>query len=484
MLRKGSHTLSRAAALLVVCCCVVFHTQTAAAQTATQTLRIVFAAPSGVISTNFGAAAGATSFGPAESLPAGYSFVVVTAANEAVFRRVAPPVLLRTYELLQPGTPLRNQIDQVLRISQGNVDVDYILVDDRNGIGSNATIFAPQRVNNRTYVWPAAYVTRPGGPGARYQGRIGLGEVVGTNIVNTWRGFGLAWEGTLLHECLHTQIVGDDSGAGKTKWASIGITYGRDNTHYTDELLGDQPIPFEEGLGTFYGNLRNTPEGMNGLVYFFNRTDERYTVEIQSVLAGSRLLNAAPHSNGTAPNGTPVLAYRWRDVPGFYLLFCESTSTAFHAFFHRHVNNDPAQALNMINASASSMWAWRNRLQRYPTYAVNRLALQLEDFAATPQGAAARSAGTLTSSMFPFALLDILTHFGMTDDEYRLECERNNPDRTPLAFTEYWRHRQALRQRVRPYLEGPTINIERAVAEAHSYFQQANTILGGASPTP
>jgi hypothetical protein len=72
----------------------------------------------------------------------------------------------------------------------------------------------------------------------------------------------------------------------------------------------------------------------------------------------------------------------------------------------------------------------------------------------------------------------------MTDDQYRTEYGRNNPDRNPLAFTEYWRHRQALRQRVRPYLDGPTINIERAVAEAHSYFQQANTILGSAPPTP
>lgn len=479
MLRKGAFKFRHAAALLFLACCGLSDAQTVAAQT----LRTLFVAPSRVISSNFGAAAGVTSLSTAETMPPGYSFVVVTAANETAFRRVAPPILLRTYEQLQPGTSLRNHVDQVMRISQGNVDVDYMLVDDRTGIGAGAPYFAPQRVGNQTYVWPAAYVLRPGGAGTRYQGRIGLGEVVGTSIVNTWPGFWQAWEGALLHECLHTQFVGDDGGGGKTKWGSIGITYGRDGVHYTDELLGDQPVPFEEGLGTFYGNLRNNPEGMNAIIAFFNNPGERYSVEIQSALIGSQMLNAAPHSNTTA-HGVRVLAYRWRDVPTVYLLFCESTSTAFHGFFHRHVNNNPAQALTMIEASARSMWEWRNRFKRYPMYAVNRLSLQLEDFAATPQGAAARTAGTLTSSMFPYALLDILTHFGMTDDQYRFECGRYYPDRVPLAFTEYWRHRAALRQRVGPHINGPTINIERAVAEAHSYFQQANTILGASPPPP
>jgi len=434
-----------------------------------QTLQFIFVAPTTAINSGFGAAGAFT------GLPPGYSGVQVTAANQAAFNTAASPNVLRTYNQLQAGTALRNRVNQVLQISGGKVDVTFYLVDDRTGLAGGAGFFAPATAGGVTYVWPAASVSPSAG--GRYWGQMGLGERASTQIQG-WPGGWMAWEGTILHESLHTQFVGE-----KTKWGSINIVYGGDAGHWTSELLGEQELPFEEGLGTYFGSLHNNPAGINDITTFFRRADERYDIESRSVLAGDATVWNAPHTQderpvpATLPPGGRyfVRHYRWRDVPGFYLLFTESTSTAFHLFFWQRVNGSPDQAFGFINDSSRAMW--QERRKRYLTYAVNRLSLQLEQFAATAQGAAAKSAGTLTSSMFPFALLDILTHYGMSESDYKADYNRKNPDRNPRAFTEYWGRRQPVRDLVQAHLNASPVRIDEAIAEAHRYFRQADTIL-------
>ena len=101
----------------------------------------------------------------------------------------------------------------------------------------------------------------------------------------------------------------------------------------------------------------------------------------------------------------------------------------------------------------------------------------MEAFAATPEGQAKLRAGTLTSSMFPLALLDILTHFGMTDDEYQALMRRSGLGEESRALAQYWTHRAAVRRLVEADLKASPIRIQQAIAAAHTYFQQANTIL-------
>jgi hypothetical protein len=262
-----------------------------------------------------------------------------------------------------------------------------------------------------------------------------------------------------------------------TKWGAISqraITYGEDGDHYKEELLGDQAAALDEGHGTFYGDLHN-PAERRELIDFFTRSDYRYFVEARSVMAGERpLYTVAARQAGTV-GGTDVWQYRWTDVPGFYLLFSESTANAFYDFFWMVANENHDQAFTMITRSSHDMW--QSRMKRFLTFACNRLALQLEAQAATAEGRAAAAAGTLTSSMFPFALLDVLTHFGMTQEEYQADYRRHYPDREPRAFTEYWGHRAAVQALVRDHLSASPIRIEEAVNAAHEYFQDSSRIL-------
>jgi hypothetical protein len=114
---------------------------------------------------------------------------------------------------------------------------------------------------------------------------------------------------------------------------------------------------------------------------------------------------------------------------------------------------------------------------RYPTFAANNLAAQLEAFAATPAGQQKKAAGTLTSSMFPIALLDMITHFGMTDAEFQTEFRRDQPLVTSKALTEYWKHRDAIRKICDAHFKANPIRFTVAVGEVHAYFQKPATIL-------
>jgi len=270
------------------------------------------------------------------------------------------------------------------------------------------------------------------------------------------------------------------------KWGSTSIVYGGDHMHYTSELCGEQELPFEEGLGTYYGDTQNHPTAYTNLIADFARSNERYVLESRAVLAGTQAIWNAPHTERSLSlmslpdpadrtGSYAVREYRWRDVPGFYLLFSESTTTGFNLFFWRTANNDPTRADQMIGTVARALA--RDRRKRYLTYEANRLALQMEAFAATPQGAAARTAGTLTSSLYPFALLDVLTHFGMSDPDYRADYDRHYPDAQPRAYAEYFNRRAAIRAIADPFLNSSPVRIAEAVDAVHRYCQRADAIV-------
>jgi len=433
-----------------------------------QSINFYYAAPTNTMINAFGAANVSGGFA------SGFRGILVGAGNVVKFKQIASTNMLKTYENLQAGTDLRKHVDKLLKIADGKVDVYYILLDDRNGLGANSGIFVTDTHNGKKISWPVAWVSPASG--GRYNGYVNLSEE-SSNLMKALPGGWKAWESVVLHETNHTQYVGD-----KTKWGSIHITYGGDKSHWTSEFLGDQELAFEEGIGTFFGHVRNDPEGAKGEATFFSRTDERYALESWSVLAPD--LYRVPHKEKTrtppTPPATPggryaVRYYKWKDVPGFYILFSESTSTGFHLYFWKHVNSNKDQAYDMIIKSANAMW--KDRKKRYLAYAVNRLALQMEAFAATAGGQAAKAAGKLTSSMYPFALLDLLTHFGMSDQEYKKEYERNYPDKNPQAFTRYWQHRNPVKQLVKADLDASPIRFEKAVSAVHGYFQKPETIL-------
>jgi hypothetical protein len=417
----------------------------------------------------------------------GYRSVTINAATLATFRKVATasaPNMLKTFDELQPGRPLRAKLDRMLQLSQGAVvTVSVMLVDDATGV-VNATGWGTwtDPADNRTYVLPVG----GNGPlvGSRHVGAIIVGEHWAKLQIDNTQVFGWAyWEAVILHEALHTQCTGLS-----TKWGNVRITYGLDEQHMITEFLGAQDKAFEEGLGSFYGFAHFQPKGLAATNTFFSLTDGRYDFYDGSIPASwNDLRQAVTKTEPVTPIPKPVSTAQpartsytrylvaWLRAPGFYLLFNEWTTTGVMMYFHSRTNNDPAQAFGMIEEMSKLIVPDVRR--RDLAFASNHLALQLEAFAKTAPGQAKAAAGTLTSSMFAVALVDLLTHFGMTEDEFKLEYTRANLAPKSLAIAEYWKHRAAIRALVDADIKATPIRIEKAVDAIHKYFQARPTIL-------
>ncbi len=423
-------------------------------------IKYYFVAPTATITGTFGGAADNA------SCPVGYAKVEITAANSAQFLTVAPTRIRYVYEQLQPGRPLRTHVEKVMRISGSTIDINYYLIDDRNGLttpGSTGiflgiTFSTANGYDGRKHVWPT------GGSG----GRVRLGEYQMERDQSHRAGGNAAIDELVLHESSHTQFTGPWS-----RWDGY-ITYGADEQHYGNELQGDPEAALNEGIGTFYGYLLN-PTAITEMNNFFARADDRYFVEGQSVVAGRPELYNVSTRRRSSIGDVLVWRYTWLEIPGDYATYSERTPTAYFTYFWQNVNGNRDQALEMIISASNSMYD--NRRKRFLSYASNRLAIKMEEFAATAAGQTARTNGTLTSSLFPYALLDLLTHFAMTETEYKADHDRNYPDRNPQAYTAYWSHRNAIKQLVQADLAASPIRFSDALRKIHDYCKTPANIV-------
>ncbi len=449
-----------------------------------QTLVFYFVAPLNVISTNFPGAI------DSQYCPSGYAKATITAANAGTFNTVAPPMIKHVFTQLQSGTILRTNVNQLFLNSNGTVrTIQYWLADDRtsfnvSGTGNMAGVFMAYPAVNPRYVWPAAFNYDPGG--GNFIGIVGLGEhqlqtdqsrrVGGINAVNE----------VVLHESSHTQFMRG------SKWEGVGgnaITYGADGQHYSrGELLADQEGALNEGLATFYGFVLND-SALQALTDYYNNTGYRYFVEGRSFLAGQHDLYTIAdrvrsplvhyHADGTQDiqhyakgDEITIFSYRWRTVPGFFLLFNESVSTLFFSFVRNHTYANKDTAMSMIRYTAQGMSPERRK--RFLSFACNRIALKMEEYNGSPTG---RADTSRISSLFPFAVLDLLTHFGMSDSDYRADYRRNYADRDPRAFTEYFNRRNAIKALVQADINATPIRFREALRRLITYCKDPANIL-------
>ncbi len=462
-----------------------------------QTITIRYAAPTDTINNHFGANQSfayeyPNSSGDTILLLSGFRWVTLDASNEATFRSMAEPNMRRTYDSISTNTAaLRAVINRVMRM-KGNVNVEVLLVDDRNGLGAvDPQLGGDPDSDGKLFVWPHAVNW---GTGNTYAGYVVFGTRALRRFVAQTGGWE-KWEEVIIHEFSHTQFTPDPR-YGYNKWNSIAIGYGGDQGHWLSEILADQQVPFEEGTGTFWGISHNRPSGPNELVRFLNDTSYRYSLGSRSFLTGTAAMWNAPHrvqwtgTVDTLPNwirlntsitnmqGSYQLRnYKWLDIPGEFVFYNEQMATALHYLFWQYgfANKNTARDY-IFNALQNQVRP--NVHDRYPAYLVNHIALAMEQYANTPDGQGEATAGTLRSSMFIYALFDILSHFGMSQANFQREMRINKVNnRLPQAYNHYFNHRNALKTRVQPYIQRNRINILHAVTEARNYFQQANTIV-------
>lgn len=483
-----------------------------------QNINIFFYAPTATITSNFtGATAAYINADACSGNPTGYSYVLLDNQTAPIFRSITSTTIIRrTYDsLTNVNSTLRKRLMQIRGLSNGLVnDIEIHIFDDRTGLNAAETCKCDNNFGALRGLWAcASNFKRTNG---QYLGYVYFGELAANHIINNFPGGWWAWYETVVHEFSHTQFALEYDAAGKSvanKWGrnGISISYGGDSGHWGSELQADQQSPLDEGLATFWG-LEKNRVGRDSLVAWLNKKNERLYLGSHSFLTGTPAMWNAPHGvvfSGTIPAnrtvtppgwnpirlvsphiqtgaGYELRSYKWLDVPGKFGFYNEQMFQAFALFFYENSMPSRNDAFDMMLRAAKNMTRPNNRL-RYPALFANALANELETFARTPAGRTAETNHALVSSMFTYALYDIVTHFGMAEAdmkrEFTINMETYLPVPKPLAFNNYWSHRDALKQRICPFLGGPNctgngnIDIVRAASEAKAYFTEASRIL-------
>ena len=493
------------------------------AESQAQRLEFIYAAPTATMDANFNNARAFTSVWNGVVSPAmtGYRYVRIVPGNVGTFRTVAPDLMRRTYDSINTAnSALRRKLNRVMQMSDNRLtQITFFLIDDQTGLPNDRdSIFCAgsNPHNNMTIAWPCANNWRANAVTGMYEGRVMVGEQAASLDVARPGGF-KRWEATLIHEVSHTQMLSDVDGINKWSNSALGvhgreISYGGDESHWFEELQADEQQPMDEGLGYFWA-LEHNPPMATELDQFLNDKGRRFLLGSRSFLtgipemwnaphgifcsgipcvdAGGNTINVTLNTQITSPTGGYELrSYRWMDVPGKYVYYNEQMSEAYFYLFHQYGYNRRDTSYNKIFDAVKAMCVSANQIHRYPAHAANMLANSLEAYARTAHGRAEENNRTLVSSMFAYAIYDLLGHFGQTEAELRREFDINSATYIPatpkpIAFTRYWAHRNAIRQLACPYLGGdncnPTgtgnIDIHRAVTEVRNYFRNPVTIL-------
>lgn len=486
-----------------------------------QTLEFIYSAPTATMDGAFNNAKGFTRVHNGVTIPImnGYRYVYVNAGNAAQFRSIASPNMKKTYDsITSMSSALRVKLKKVMQLSGNRVSkITFFLIDDRTGLPANTdSIFCSSPHNSMAIAWPCAANWRVNVNAGTYRGRVMLGEQAAGLDIARPGGF-RHWEATIIHEVSHTQMLRDV--AGINKWDNrangvdgLAISYGGDEGHWFEELQADPQQPMDEGLGYFWA-LEHNPPMAQDLMTFLNDKEHRFLLGSRSFLTGIPEMWNAPHtvlcsglpcvtSDGhtigvalntyiTPPTGGYQLRYyKWLDVPGEFVFYNEQMSEAYFYLFHQYGFASRDTAFNKVFDGVKRLCVNANQRHRYPAHAANMFANSMEAYARSAAGQAEAANNTLVSSMFAYALYDMLEHFGQSEAELRREFDINSATYIPytpkpLAFTQYWAHRNQVKQIACAHLGGNgcspgatgAIDIHRAVTAVRDYFKDPSRIL-------
>jgi hypothetical protein len=490
-------------------------------ETRSQQLEFIYAAPTATMDGAFNNARAFTRVinGTATPVMTGYRYVYINAGNSAQFHTVGSDNMKKTYDSINSATSgLRRKLNRVMQLSGNRVSkITFFLIDDRTGLPNNTdSIFCQGSQGSAIIAWPCASNWRANAATGTYRGRVMIGEQASRIDIAQAGGF-KRWEATIIHEVSHTQMLRDVNGINKWDNRTMGvngisISYGGDDGHWFEELQADEQQPMDEGLGYFWA-LEHNPPMTTELDNFLNRSDNRFLLGSRSFLSGTAAMWNAPHvvlcngipcvgPTGTAYNvrlntwitpptgGYELRSYKWLDVPGKFVFYNEQMSMAYFYLFHRYGFNQRDTAYNKIFDGVKKLCMTPNQRHRYPAHAANMFANSMEAYARSAAGQADAANNSLVSSMFAYALYDLLGHFGQSEADLRREFDINSATYIPytpkpLAFNQYWAHRNQVKQIACQYLGGNncaagstgTVNIHQAVAAVRDYFKDSTRIL-------
>ena len=365
----------------------------------------------------------------------------------------------------------KQSLDDLLKITGSRVALTIVLIDDSKGLPKDEYSFLTTRADwddGKRYVWPSTGNSSDDDGTGYYSSWIYLGAKWAKEFGESKHSLALGYGGperhmyaledaTIVGLAAKSIFIYDPSNFVALNEVATG--YERKDGSFVEELWPSKKNASLEGIAKYYRMASEFGSDMNDAEYalsaqisqFFRDPGYRYMIQETSILAGLKKLKQAEHRERDLI-GVKGMEYRWKDVPGYYLLFSENTTYGLLHAFYMQAYSTPDFSYEVINKAMPKLWETKNH--RDPMVLVNELAIQMEINAANgvEKRALENGNGTVCSSMYPFYLIDMLTHFGMSESQFKNTYNEHNKGPKPIAFNEYWKHRDALKAMVTPLI--------------------------------
>ena len=440
--------------------------------------------------------------------------VTLTEGNEAKFQEKTPNMILKslynTFNHTSDYWP--TSFKEAVMIAEGYVDIELVLVLDSPGVPEDAdsefdVIRVDESLQDHPYrVLPQVEIGPYDEAGMGHTLRITLGEYLlrkqssitfhnhGSNTTYEISQDDRYPEGLLAMLAVKGMFVGPWNRLGTYSQFNPSVSFTDELGRFREELWLSQGYALIEGLARSYGAVSSMlmEEQIRN---FWEDPTPRYYLPASSGLWKTKALSQTRTYEGKY-HGEDIQLVKWIDMPGYSLLFSESTAAMFYSQL-REQHDDGYQTLmleNIITPAVSLMHQAPN--QRYLTYQVAAVAHEMERFAATKKGRQMASEQGLISSMFAFALLDILTHFDLTEEHFTRTFLEPMPQPYPKALRAYFdRHREKVKEMVRfnqiPAIglevvddagdelikSAPYLNVEDEIEKVATYFKKPSLVL-------
>ena len=434
-----------------------------------QKIDVVFAGPEAEILQHFGKT------DPDENLHKGIAGITIDKSNVETFRKVAPKYLKLIYEQVSSSSTMKKWMRKGMKISENSMELTYVLIDDTKGLVKDElsvfSIYKSATHKGKSYVWPMFGNDLVDKKKSKYHGWIYIGEGSCITMVEDLKMGEKALSNLTLNQAVRAQFFGNPTSwpyLYKPRRGLISMDY---NPYRAEEPIYTLGTVVEEATGYFFNGLYNNEERQQLGVFFRNNARKYAISEENKLYKNGKWI--PKNQNNFKYQGRHFYSFRWNEMPAEKLMHFPSTTLFLYHFLWKY-SPEREQALEMIIEASNKMW--NDFDHRNPFYATHFLAYELEDFAATEEGKAAQRRGELVSPMLPYALMDFLTHYDLTNTEMADLFGKHKTKRQNKALAAYiGGHRAVIKKQLAPYLDPHHKIREEGVIQLFTYLKKSVT---------
>ena len=457
-------------------------------------LRLMFAFPDTYIQQHRFGEVGLNGFKQEEILHPGYSMYYAEGDHLPIAKLYSDKEMIRAVEIVE-------KYATKIPLFNANTQLDVVFAWDKDGVktaeNTSLSLITISGKSGMHYIMPTADNQLLKGESDRLHAWVILGyqaikKVFAHNKEPKWQEYELMKMLVQLSVAAQARNVEGYSYSLNQRTASYLQPYHQD---FSEQLWDDPAWALCMGAGYFYGQLANILDDVAHI------EEEKYQADLTDlIIARERSYKYFIGSEtelsydkydefkmmpDTIWNGQKGWLAAREGLTGNYILHSETNIAAYYTYIFAYAYHNDTQYRSWYMKhflDAVTKIALDDHLKRSLPYIALYISWQLEHYKGTPQGINLEKTGIkIMNPMFPIALLDVMTHFEWSDEEWRHNFFIVMPEVQPTAFETYTRaHRKSLKQEVKEYLDETDLSwkkLDQAVYMLAEIFLRLRAVI-------